>query len=697
MSKRFIFLIFALCISTALMAVAKDGRLKGNGLDERLGLKFIAKPGGNDTKTVKLETEDEDDTYTVSYEGPFSQVNQPFEVIGLDGGKILRQYSPVNFDIVFKPQKPGLYRDSIIIRISGEDDSLVIMLTADVQEPRIAFFKTGIPGKIENFDFQNTKPGVERKERFQLKNIGQFPEGIAVFKIEQPQLSKSFELIADQPPFPLPNGGMKEFSVRFFDTIPGDYNARVIVVTNSGDTARLALRARILPPERLLRRPEIINFQTVKLTQIYTDSVKIINRNLIAAKISELRISDNDTRFQITSPKTLPGGKFLIEPNDSATIIVKFNVAHATPLSNDLSVRFHAFDGDYEVPIKAVIENTQSSGLMFTFSPSNDFGEIDTGTVGTSQVTITNDGNDPVTLSKFGFKNYQGIFKTDISTAEIQIPPYQERTFIISFKPTDSIEYKDIFEAFDGKKTVSFSVVGKGRIPVAPTYSTTLTLENLTVPVGEQFILPVRLTDNKPDFPVNTRKNFRIELRFTASVLYYPAADNGSLPIEYGERIIAVTSNYDSGNSVNELIRLTFKTALGDMPFGHIRITDFTWLDDAGNKITTNATFDTAVITITGTEGQLVNSNKKQLTLSVSPNPAIGGDLVFEFANYQPGAALKIYNTQGVLVRDLSGEIDSTATSFKITCPTAEIPEGAYFCRLTSGNNSIVRTIFVQK
>jgi len=89
--------------------------------------------------------------------------------------------------------------------------------------------------------------------------------------------------------------------------------------------------------------------------------------------------------------------------------------------------------------------------------------------------------------------------------------------------------------------------------------------------------------------------------------------------------------------------------------------------------------------------------NNGVFILSSSPNQVVVGNLELFLSNYQPDEPLKIYNTQGVLIRDLSAEIDGTATSFKITCPTAEIPEGAYFCRLTSGNNSIVRTIFVQK
>ncbi|HYF04221.1 MAG TPA: choice-of-anchor D domain-containing protein [Patescibacteria group bacterium] len=691
-----IFIIHFLFSILAITAFAKDGRL----LVTPVAKVFPNTEAGKAAvASFQVTTNEYGETFQLSATSRSGL--GIFEVTELQG-KELNDTKPITFKITFKPKSPGQYSDSIIIRINGKDDTVGIFVSGNAvpAEPKIVFSSVPDSKALNEVTFQ-VRPGEPENQRIRIKNEGSANARIQSLQIETLPPSRNPFTVSSPatPPYDIQPGQWKEIGIRFLDSLPGDYAGMLVVILQNGNKIRLPLYGRIQKPDGLIIRPGRFVFENARRGDIIERSVRIHNRNFISVNAAGLGFADgtnpdNDARFLIIAPQTAsPGNRFFIGAKDSITITVRFTVADTQLVSNFLSVRFRAFEENYIIPIDVTFDSSPAGGLKVEFSPSSNFGKVQIGSDNTIQVIVTNSLNINVILSDFDFKNHKEIFFKSQGASQIEVKAGTSESFTITFKPAEAKLYEETFNFKSNSNKVEYFLHGEGIAPERPSYITRLQLNDIHVAIGDAFSLPILLEENKPSIQPGTSRRFSIEIRFMASTLYPVGFSNA--PIEAGERVLKTESVYDPVAG-NDLLKIPFLAVLGDMPVAQVRISNFTWLDDAGQPFQTDFTSNTITIFITGTEGRLVNTNKGALALSASPNPAIA-DIRLELSNFTTGATLSMYNMEGTLVRDLSDRITYGVQPLLITVPSAEIPEGVYFCRLTSGEHSIVRTIFVQR
>ncbi|MES2765865.1 MAG: T9SS type A sorting domain-containing protein [Bacteroidota bacterium] len=606
----------------------------------------------------------------------------------------------------FKPKTLGQNKAArIILYYDGGGDSLVIDVTGNAvskPEPKFILLKENNPVPGE-FVFDPIPSGTFKNEGFQIKNDGGAPGQITKVEVLKKDGTPSpvFTVIfpAQMPPVSIPENGIWSFGIHFEGDKPGNYEDTLVISTGAGRTMRFSIKGRIKPlPLRF--EPKEFNFGvSVKLGDSAIRTVTIFNDNFIEVPITQADIV-NDNKNQLF--KIEPANQqFVVPAKGSRNITVKFMPNDTNQLMN---TAFHllVFNQDQEfIPIRGKGQAKSGGGgqndLKITVTPTNfEFTNVPQDSVKILEVQLKNENNETLKARDFDFFYQDTVFsiENNLTNKELELARKNITFLYLKFSPKDQQEHTDSLTFKVGDFTYYVVLKGKAKEKPAESFSTTLALDDdITVAVGDTFSLPVRITNNGVPGTQSAAKYFAIELRFTSTVLY-PMNDIDSIEIKGGERILKDTVAYIAG--VSELMRVPFLAALGDMSVAQIRITQFTWLDEAKKPLKTVFNLDTAAVTITGTDGRLINANKGELAFSVSPNPSYG-DIQLEFTNYAPGATVKIYNTQGVLVRDLSNEINFSASASKIPFHSSEIPEGAYFCRLTSDGFSIVRTIFVRK
>lgn len=677
-------LYFLLTCTLSAAATAKDVRVEQPSQPLKTGV--------SSTKNfvVKLINDSGKDVITIDSIRKKSG-SEDFKIAPINLPQEIGYYAPDNFKnipLTFQPKNPGNTSAEFIIYVhdpSYEKDSLIVTVYG-IGEPAQPKFEVLPPNEVF---FNTLKPGEEQIKIVRIINRGNdagyiFPPPKTQIENGNPAFT-----IVKFPDFnqPVKPNGIVEFHIRFSAFVPGSKEDRLIVEA-AGGALHVKLHGIILPPERLKVQPkESFGFMPTLVGTSRLDTVVIYNPNKTGVMVNNMRIErDDKNHFELVSESA-----FMLPAETRKQVVLKFTPLDTARLPAPAlrpMVRFESVDQGYEIRIDSAKGVYRKVGVS---SFDIDFKDILIGKDSTAEITLFNDN--PTGINAWLLKSPGNGFSFVEPVDTLRLAANSSRTVLIRFTPALAEEYSDEIRLRSTGETYTITLRGRGFSSENPGYTAHLQLNNITVAVGDSFSLPVLLKENSPVMQPGSQRRFRIEVGFTASTLYPIGFLNA--PIEAGERILTKDSVYTS-SSGEDLLKIPFMAVLGDMPMAHVRIKNFTWLNNAGQPLQTDFTSSSAIVSITGTEGRLVNSNKGALALSASPNPAMA-DIRLELANYTTGATLKIFNTAGTLVRDLTDRITYGAQPLLITFPSSEIPEGAYFCRLTSGGDSIVRTIFVQR
>lgn len=443
------------------------------------------------------------------------------------------------------------------------------------------------------------------------------------------------------------------------------------------------------------RRPELsvypsaLYFNDVLLSSSAVRRVVVHNIGDLQTPVT-LQFTDNpDEEFTVTSATT-----FILEPDERRTVEVYFTPTVVGPHSAQLLVQMPApFTASYTVWLYG---NGVGIPAVSITPDTLDFGSISTTSdIQVRTLTIRNTGTADASL-QIDFPA-ETMFEPDGPVPPV-VPVNIDVQIPISFRPQQEGVYE--LTAMVRTAQANFPVVltGEYHRPVEPPQSATVSVPEITANVGQQFVLPFRVDAITPG--VGSRAvACRLTFRFNASLMV-PVAVSASVDSTAGGfRTLTVSATVSQFTPGSTVLSLPMIAALGDAEATVIELLEVEWLDGTGNVLAVQTRKNNGRLIIGDIWRQggvrLVNPNSGDLYLAISPNPA-HSDVSFRLL-YKTAAALDIYDVMGNQVLSLTSRLPAPGTSpVSVEADISALPLGIYYCRLSSGKFSLVRTLRIE-
>ncbi|HUU28518.1 MAG TPA: choice-of-anchor D domain-containing protein [archaeon] len=222
-------------------------------------------------------------------------------------------------------------------------------------------------------------------------------------------------------------GQKKNYTITLQTATLGSLEGTLTIYNNdpSRSELKIPLKAQVreLPPRKIRLNPTVLSFGEVIIGMNLTKIVWVVNPNQVILKVKSVTTSDQNF---IAGTDSLS-----IAPSDSGFINVVFAPIGQDPV-NALLIIGTNVEGKDTVSVALSGKGVQSPNPVFEFSPSTlDFGSLVVGDQSSLIVTIRNNGEGPLVISKV---------ETDAPVFSIQISPFvleagASRNNEVSFKP----------------------------------------------------------------------------------------------------------------------------------------------------------------------------------------------------------------------------------------------------------------------
>lgn len=435
--------------------------------------------------------------------------------------------------------------------------------------------------------------------------------------------------------------------------------------------------------------PALLDFKDVLLSSSAVRQVVVHNTGDLQTAVTLLFADNPDEEFTVTSATA-----FVLGPDESRTIDVSFLPtvvgAHSARLLVQIPDPFAAtrtvrlYGNGVGVPVVSVTPDTLHFGTISTTSD-----------IQVRTLTIRNTGTADATLQMdFPAGN---IFQPDQVVPSV-VAPYLDVQIPISFHPQQEGVYELTAMVRTGWNSFPVVLTGEYRRPIPPPQFATVSVPEITANIGQQFALPFRVEDITSGVEY-AAASCRITFRFNASLMVPVSATIVDDVTAGGFRTLTVSTPVSQPAAGSTLLSLSMIAALGDAEATVVELLNVEWLDVAGNVLAVQTRKNNGRLIIGDIWRQggvrLVNPNSGDLYLAASPNPA-HGDVTFRLL-YKSDAALDIYDVMGNRVMSLTGSLPEPGTSpVSVEADISSLPTGIYYCRLSSGKFSLVRTLRIE-
>jgi hypothetical protein len=435
--------------------------------------------------------------------------------------------------------------------------------------------------------------------------------------------------------------------------------------------------------------PSALDFNDVVLSSSAVRQVVVHNTGDLQSSFILQLSDDPNGEFSVTSATT-----FVLQPDERRTIEVYFTPtitgAHTARLLVELPTPFAAtrtvwlYGNGVGVPVVSMTPDTLDFGSISTTSD-----------IQVRTLTIRNTGTADAPL-QMEFPT-GSIFEPDGSVPSVVRMGRDARISVV-FRPQQEGRYE--VEAMVRAGDASFPVVliGEYKRPVQPPQLAIVHVPEITANIGQQFVVPFVLDAVTSGISYEAVA-CRITLRFNASLMV-PVNSVASVDSTAGGfRTLTVSTPVSWLAPGNTLLTLPMIAALGDAEATVIELLDVEWLDGAGNVLTaqTQTRNGRLIIGDIWRQGgvRLVNPNSGDLYMTMSPNPA-RSDVSFRLL-YKSAAKLDIYDVMGNQVLSLTTSLPGPGTSpVSVEADISQLPLGIYYCRLSAGKFSLVRTLRIE-
>lgn len=270
----------------------------------------------------------------------------------------------------------------------------------------------------------------------------------------------------------------------------------------------------------------------------------------------------------------------------------------------------------------------------------------------------------------------------------------EELDIPISFAPLQEGAYDIPVTLWSSAGTAQIRLQGAFYKPAA-----TVLIPELKVKTSQQVEVPVIVSEGMKlvNFPITA---CRIVVRFNASIFFpklpFPVESDS---VSGGMRTLAFTMPIGQPEPGDTLFSLQGIISLGDAESTVVEIVEMQWLNGSTSVPVQTATQSGRLLIGDIWRDQagvrLINPNGGGLVLQVMPNPA--HERVSFQLRYGENTQLEIFDLKGNQVLSLTDKLpqkDATSTTMQVDI--SQLPAGSYFCRLSSGNFSLVRILRIE-
>ncbi len=252
----------------------------------------------------------------------------------------------------------------------------------------------------------------------------------------------------------IPPGGSQNVTVTFNPSAQTSYSGNIVIASDAtSGTASIAVSGSgTVLPTRIIGLSGNLSFGGVQVGTSATAALTLTNSGNATLTVSSLA-------FPTGFSGNWAGGT--IASKASRTVIVTFSPAATISYSGNITVTSDATSGVNTIPVSGV--GTPIPTRIIALNGNLNFGKVQTGSVATATLVISNSGNSPLAVTGF---NFPPGFGAAWSGA---VPPGGSQNVVVNFSPAAPIPYSGnltvVSDATSGANT--FPVSGFGT--TAPT------------------------------------------------------------------------------------------------------------------------------------------------------------------------------------------------------------------------------------
>ncbi|WP_161782621.1 choice-of-anchor D domain-containing protein [Halococcus sediminicola] len=244
----------------------------------------------------------------------------------------------------------------------------------------------------------------------------------------------SFTILSGGGAFDLEPGESREIEVRFAPTTTGDKAAQLVVESDNADqpTLTIPLRGTSTEPDITLT-PDARDYGDVPVESAETRAFVVRNDGSAPLSVSDVTIAGADAgEFTITDG----GGSFELSPNETRTITVAFSPTSTGAKSATLEVA----SDDADSPTVTGSLTGQATQSNIAVDPASlDYGDVSNDGQATQTVTVTNDGDAPLSVSGATISGRDaGEFTITDGGGPFTLAPGESREVTVQFAPSST-------------------------------------------------------------------------------------------------------------------------------------------------------------------------------------------------------------------------------------------------------------------
>ncbi len=338
----------------------------------------------------------------------------------------------------------------------------------------------------------------------------------------------------------------------------------------------------------------------------------------------------------------------------------------------------------------AIPISCSSSGVV---SPALNFGSVNGCEVVTQNMVVTNQGSNPVTITRIDF-NPQNNSPFSGNANNIVIAPNSTINIPVTFAPTSIGTFNSVasLTLSDGEVIV---VAISGTASLSP-ISFSIPKTSYNIEPGKNETIPVSATFGS--FGSTQITNLDVTITYNPSIVSYQSNVNKG-PVDWtwlAQPKITVSNTEErmtfSGSGITpittpaalqNLLDITFKPLLGNA-----EISDFVVSGNYQSGVCTQVSTATTKLQLTNVcslrLNQITSSGFTYGLMSAFPNPATTSTTVDFSIAFDAHTTIEIVNSYGIVVRKLV-DVPLSAGDYRQTVDLTDLPTGYYTLRCLSG------------
>ncbi|HSH16963.1 MAG TPA: choice-of-anchor D domain-containing protein, partial [Verrucomicrobiae bacterium] len=346
-----------------------------------------------------------------------------FNVTGLATPLTLNPSQTISFSVRFFPRAAGAAAGSVSIASDAPNSPTIITLAGN----GIAAVRT-LNANPTNVDFGNVAVGSNSSQAVTLTNTGNADVTITAANVTGAGFSINPPLTL---PLTLTPNQTRNFTVRFAPAATGAVAGSVSLVsnaTNSPTTVALAGNGVAAAAGQLTANPTSVDFGDVIVGNTSNQAVMLTNTGNGSLTITAANVTG--AGFSINPPLALP---LTLTPGQSTNLTVRFAPAAAGSVNGSISLASNASNSPTNV---ALAGNGVAQVLRLGVNPTNvDFGDVGVGSTSSQSVTMTNTGNQSLTVTAANVAG-AGFSINPPLALPLTLTPGQSSNFTVQFAPT---------------------------------------------------------------------------------------------------------------------------------------------------------------------------------------------------------------------------------------------------------------------